>query len=224
MKKAFTLAEVLVTLGIIGVVAAMTIPLLITNIKKREIETRLKSSYSILSNAVRMSEADNDSVEGWDFSLDTLQFMQLYLLPYLKASYKDKNTTFRYPTFEIFLLNGTKIDFRVWNEWGGDYENKYPFVSMQVDINGNKRPNKQGVDIFYFYLFPYARNLYNNGIGDQAYNVPSGGLYYDGYGASKDKLINNYWRGCKNGVDAGYCTGLIVRNGWKIPPDYPIKL
>ena len=32
MKKAFTLAEVLITLGIIGVVAAMTIPNLIANV------------------------------------------------------------------------------------------------------------------------------------------------------------------------------------------------
>lgn len=34
--KAFTLAEVLITLGIIGVVAALTIPGLITNFQKRE--------------------------------------------------------------------------------------------------------------------------------------------------------------------------------------------
>ena len=41
MKKAFTLAEVLITLGVIGVVAAMTIPALITAHNKHVIETKL---------------------------------------------------------------------------------------------------------------------------------------------------------------------------------------
>ena len=38
MKKGFTLAEVLITLGIIGVVAAMTMPTLIQNHQKRSLE------------------------------------------------------------------------------------------------------------------------------------------------------------------------------------------
>ena len=42
MKKAFTLAEVLITLGIIGVVAAITLPSVINNTKNKE---RLESSY-----------------------------------------------------------------------------------------------------------------------------------------------------------------------------------
>ena len=42
MKKGFTLAEVLITLGIIGVVAAATIPSLITAYQKRATESQLK--------------------------------------------------------------------------------------------------------------------------------------------------------------------------------------
>lgn len=42
-KKAFTLAEVLITLGIIGVVAAMTIPTLMTNIHHRDISVKLQN-------------------------------------------------------------------------------------------------------------------------------------------------------------------------------------
>ena len=51
MKKsaAFTLAEVLITLGIIGVVAAMTIPTLIANIKGARIRTQLKKGISAQS-------------------------------------------------------------------------------------------------------------------------------------------------------------------------------
>jgi len=43
---AFTLAEVLITLGIIGVVAAMTIPLLISNYQKKQYVTQLKKVYT----------------------------------------------------------------------------------------------------------------------------------------------------------------------------------
>ena len=54
MKKnlGFTLAEVLLTLGIIGVVAAMTIPMLITNYQKKQVAAQLKESYSVFQQAV----------------------------------------------------------------------------------------------------------------------------------------------------------------------------
>ena len=48
-KSGFTLAEVLITLGIIGVVAAMTLPTVLNNIQNKQLETALKKSYSLLS-------------------------------------------------------------------------------------------------------------------------------------------------------------------------------
>ena len=47
--KAFTLAEVLITIGIIGIVAALTLPTLIGNYRKSVVENKLKSTYSQLS-------------------------------------------------------------------------------------------------------------------------------------------------------------------------------
>ena len=41
-RAAFTLAEVLITLGIIGVVAAITLPTLTTKIKHKELETKFQ--------------------------------------------------------------------------------------------------------------------------------------------------------------------------------------
>ena len=55
MKKGFTLAEVLITLGIIGVVAAMTLPTLIEKHQKKVSAVRLEQTYSQLSQAVLMA-------------------------------------------------------------------------------------------------------------------------------------------------------------------------
>lgn len=52
-KKAFTLAEILITLGIIGVVAAITIPTLINNYQKNEYVTRLKKFYTTFNSALK---------------------------------------------------------------------------------------------------------------------------------------------------------------------------
>ncbi|MBQ8460321.1 type II secretion system protein [bacterium] len=59
-RAAFTLAEVLITLGIIGVVAAMTIPTLMANIKGMQYRNQFKKTISTVSNAARMSLARYD--------------------------------------------------------------------------------------------------------------------------------------------------------------------
>jgi len=58
-KKAFTLAEVLITLGIIGVVAALTLPSLIQKQNDRATVARVKKMYSVISNAVALWQAEN---------------------------------------------------------------------------------------------------------------------------------------------------------------------
>lgn len=63
-KLGFTLAEVLITLGIIGVVAAMTIPTLLSNTNDQEYKTGFKKAMSTLNQAVTMSIA----LDGTDFS------------------------------------------------------------------------------------------------------------------------------------------------------------
>lgn len=65
MKKlnAFTLAEVLITLGIIGVVAAMTLPTLIQNHQKQVYATQLKKSINVLGNMLNQMKADEGVTE-----------------------------------------------------------------------------------------------------------------------------------------------------------------
>ena len=64
----FTLAEVLITLGIIGVVAAMVIPTLISNIQGAVFRSKFKKAVATLGQAAKLNKARYD----WDFaSLDT---------------------------------------------------------------------------------------------------------------------------------------------------------
>ena len=63
------MAEILITLGIIGIVAAMTMPVLIQNHQKTVTVTSLKKFYSILSQTYSASAADNGLMREWDTSL-----------------------------------------------------------------------------------------------------------------------------------------------------------
>ena len=62
-RGAFTLAEVLITLGIIGVVAALTIPSLITNYKAHRLRSQFLKSYSVVQQVFKQMEADDVSLD-----------------------------------------------------------------------------------------------------------------------------------------------------------------
>ena len=63
-KNGFTLAEVLITLAIIGVVATMTLPALMTNTGEQQAKTGIKKAINTLAEAAQM----NAAVAGYDFS------------------------------------------------------------------------------------------------------------------------------------------------------------
>ncbi len=63
--KAFTLAEVLITLGIIGIVAAMTMPTLIAKHKTKETVSKLKKAYSTLSQAYLFAKNEHGTPDYW---------------------------------------------------------------------------------------------------------------------------------------------------------------
>ena len=85
--RAFTLAEVLITLGIIGVVAALTMPSLIANHNKRVVETRLQKFYSSMNQAIKMAELDYGERDVWwvdntDFDSQKA-WCEKYIIPYM---------------------------------------------------------------------------------------------------------------------------------------------
>ena len=72
-KAAFTLAEVLITLGIIGVVVAMTLPSLIQKFREKEYTTKLKKFYTVMENAGRLVEEEYGTVDTWGLTNSFLE-------------------------------------------------------------------------------------------------------------------------------------------------------
>ena len=70
-KFAFTLAEVLITLGVIGVVAALTMPALIAKYQKKVLLARVKKTYSTFTNAVNLALAETGSPDNIAVVFDT---------------------------------------------------------------------------------------------------------------------------------------------------------
>lgn len=109
-----------------------------------------------------------------------------------------------------------------------------PFVEIVIDTNGTKGPNVYGKDIFIYYIFSQKEDVrYNGGTGNVATKVPRAGLYPDGYGYSREVLLNDRWRGCnkrgekatyndeeRNNSGGAFCSALIMLDGWKISDDY----
>ena len=178
-NKAFTLAEVLITLVIIGVIAAMTIPTAINNYRKQVYVSGLKKVYAELSQATNriISEEGNPkaSIGGWALSSEHIyQMYKKYLIKAKECSNEtrcllaDKSMVYeklhggnfwtadRTDTRKLILADGTYmvIDSDVSSTCG---RNLNPVANdyctwIGVDINGAKGPNTLGRDFFIFVL------------------------------------------------------------------------
>ncbi len=168
MKKAFTLAEVLITLSIIGVVAALTIPSLIVKYQKHVLYNQFMKAVSVLENAVRMFEVENDCVGSISNILEDGEALNTkHLIKYFNVAQEINNDNYEnicknsYDAIEednpcindrsldgtyAFITNdGMLFNFSMGVGWFGYNEGI-------VDVNGpNKGPNKYGKDIFVFY-------------------------------------------------------------------------
>lgn len=226
-KAAFTLAEILITLGIIGIVAAMTIPTLITRYQKREVATKLKATYSTIANALKLAEEENGDL---DFTGNTvLENFDKYLLPYLKVTSKQLNggkISFLYPDgkrkeqalsviasggYSYTLLSGVQI----FVPKDTSFKNR---MGMLIDLNGyNSPPNKMGRDAFYLMVVPEL-GVHFNQYNDDEYNS---GIFTK---KSREQLKNGpaqYNYQCNKQGNGMWCGALIQRDGWTIQDDYP---
>lgn len=223
-KIAFTLAEVLITLGIIGVVAALTLPALIESHDKKVTSTRVKVAYSTIMQAIQRSEADNGDFKEWNLvqSQNSLENTKLVFDEYLKPYFSGLNycsTGFSDSRCGV-PVSGAGYNYAFNNGVGLSIviENT-GIMYIVIDTNGGKGPNRMGSDVFYF----------NSATGSLK---PSG--WYDGItreSALNGYQISGYYYGCKkdkyeNHDDYTYrhaCTSLLMIDGWEFKSDYPWK-
>ena len=152
-RTAFTLAEVLITLGVIGVVAAMTMPILIQNHKKKTTITQIKRTVNVIQNAKRMAFAD-----GLQITPNDINNLEQFFVPYMNVIKKcengetdcgltdilclhkgDKGLSLSSSAKRYILNDGTFVSFRSLSS------NQF---MVYFDINGHKGPNVMGYDVF----------------------------------------------------------------------------
>jgi len=180
-KKGFTLSEVLITLGIVGVVAAITMPTLIQKHQEQVTVSKVKKFYSTMSQAFLFATKDNGTAEQWEVKkyskLGAEQFMS-YLAPHLRILRDcgtsvgclkyDRNITLlsgrshdtnyeQNSNYYKFILNDGSYGWlrtSYYNTYCNDVEFNLQNVcaALWIDVNGQKLPNTVGRDIFVFYV------------------------------------------------------------------------
>jgi prepilin-type N-terminal cleavage/methylation domain-containing protein len=176
LKFAFTLAEVLIVLGIIGIIAEMTIPTLIDNVNNTAYIVGLKKELSILNQAYLSLKADNGgTIKGLCTTNDSDCLGNLFK-PYLRYtsivtgvpsvnslancwdSTEILNTGEQHDCFS--MADGTVIDF---DEEYGDCNTNCGIT--YIDVNGRKKPNVWGKDRYLFYIYDDNIAAYDAGAG-----------------------------------------------------------
>lgn len=150
MKKGFTLAEVLITLGIIGVVAALTIPTLNVSTKEESFKAKLNVCTSDLENAfttMMATEGAADLNETTAFAEDkVIENLEKYLKIGKDSSDSNKCT----------MKNGAVISFSDAAEQtdldGNTIKQEDMVRVVNIDINGAEKPNSQDIDQFRYAL------------------------------------------------------------------------
>lgn len=228
-KKAFTLAEVLITLAVIGIVAAMTIPSIVASNQKLELETRFAKSYRTIMYMVNMAVAENGSFENWEW-LDSYSaqemddFVKKYFLPYLNVvkfcsasapegcfaeklknpngAYEPNPSTRNLP--KVLLADGTSVQFLIMS-----LKAKNRTIAIEVDVNGFRKPNIVGRDVFAFNIYPFTNEILPHGVYDKS--VPY------------DETTKSYKRHTQQEIDddcvkgtGWHCSTKVVQDGFKI--------
>lgn len=232
-KLAFTLAEVLITLGIIGIVAAMTIPTLINKKQKAEIETQLKENYSIIQQSLKMAENDDIAIDS--YLAENIESVKSWfytnLAPYMKyshvcfnaegcwqsmgptktlagsvARYNQTNIGVGYNIVTIKLNNGANVSF-----------DSYGTNDIKTLLGRNCTYEDKALGIFIDVNGDRKPNI----IGKDIYVAvwTDKGLLPAGIDETEATVDSNC-SATANTINAGYyCLLKVKNNGWKIPDD-----
>ena len=239
-KFGFTLAEVLITLAIIGIVAVLTVPNLLQSYKKQVVASKLQKIYSLMNQAILMSEIKNGHKETWancyEKAEDSLNntancksYYENYILPYIQyLKIKEFQAAGGY-NIAIYLNDGTVLVGKNTSD-GVDYyffPNAKDFNSdtFGIYVDGPQSPESLirkdcGIKYFAFRFAPASqdtRDKFHLNKGFEPYK-------YELTEVTKETLTNGQYACSKDNQIKIWCTALIQLNNWKIPDDYPFKL
>ncbi len=206
-------------MGIIGVVAALTLPSLISNYNRHVVETRLEKFYSIMNQAAKQAELEYGEFEFLDRGTnygDTdgmINFWNTFFAPYVKTLKVEKHKD-NPKIICIYLADGTKMDmFNYFDSATATDTTQSTATHIYFYPKSNNKTNIMGKDLFTFFM-EASTNKNRNIVEPYKYK-------WDG---TEDDLINGQYGCRKDNTDAKhYCTALIQYHGWKIPKDYPFR-
>ena len=187
MKKGFTLAEVLITLAIIGVVAAVSIPSVISNSNQQQYKTGLKKAVSVLNSAITMGMA-KEGVSPYDLSKDYTLFDYLTKHMSVMKSTDDLSTYFYAKTPLMLGESHGKNNFitnKVFYTMDGM---RFEFFSSSSSTGASnwQRTHEQGVLL----NICYGYDSCNSGAGHSwGYNCGSYGLAKNNYDTDKTPCL-----------------------------------
>lgn len=216
--KGFTLAEILITLGIIGVVAAMTLPSLIQERQNKVLETQFKKSYSLISQAFlsvitdeyggiadfnvsdlsnlvnNLSKRYKDASTSWPVLPDYPNNSDTARCTFLARYYKNFTGKSGYSRFNdgiIQVNDGSTIYFDI--DKAGELT--YGMIFVALDVNGwRSKPNRYGYDFFVFTLEKDGRLIPMGGetslYPEKSYCSKSSNSAANGYGCTVKALTD----------------------------------
>lgn len=225
-KHGFTLAEVLVTLGIIGVVSALTIPTLVKNHQRQVYVTQLQKVVNELSQAADKAITDSNAVSldetryGTNKANGASNFLNDYFkivkdcgetaTPCFADSYENlsgNTVELGTPIIAVSLASGASISIWSANYYPPYYDNGdgtmvkedcHSSYSLQIDVNGAQGPNIAGRDLFTF-------DLYSDGKVADSYDNSNRDFDYERQKCAEKE--GSYGAGCLNA---------IINDGWKM--------
>lgn len=239
-KKAFTLAEVLITLGIIGVVAALTIPSIISHYNKVVMSARNKKFVSSINQAILRSTADNGPPHEWARYITyhdpeaLYDWFDEYIMQYMRvlkncrenpvkciAEYSYCETADNCRTASgignvnvLYVFNdGSMIIALTGGNLDEEGITKGLTLHIRFDANGYAKPNVYGRDIFSYRFTVDKTKFYLT--CDTHKNLTGGSVSTNN---SRTYLIES----CK--TDPQTCSCLLMKDNYEFKDDYPFRL
>ena len=232
-KSAFTLAEVLISLGIIGVVVAMMIPTMISKIQKQQIESQIRENYSSIAQVMKMAENDDIGYFNIDLSNGALsinkKWFETYIVPYMKVEQVCYSTGGCWHKYGVVkTLNGvaptweSKVGISDSLIGGIGYALAFRTAKGSYFDTDTSNPT-QTSNIFGVDSTDNSIQFYFDVNGDRKPNIIGKDIYILVYASDKglvpagfDRTKEEVKKNCELG-NGYWCLGYVKDNGWEIP-------